>query len=341
VAFQLTNCSSTPTTTYTTALLVLPYTLHHHTYSYALANAQNTDQVAMAKVAWKNLEKALQSLQSKVEEISHKEEDEDMEDSEPQAKRPKVDASKQKKRSHKVSIIDPYNIFLHAVRKGPSTDNEEEEEDYNVLKLTEGGKLAELSVSGIVNGMALVEGGLVKNKQCDPSEGIDPQKPIPTITNKKLSEVKELANTFHKAIMTKIQADVLVTTPYRIQEMLAPELTAQEFKAVRKRIYDTVILGQGRNQDEGEDIPTAAGGAVHDIEKHKKCKTCGNNDQALFVLDRKNGDVICSNCGTIVAESLMHDGEQFRKFEGEEDRNHVSLVLAPLRIQVCLDFPPY
>lgn len=34
------------------------------------------------------------------------------------------------------------------------------------------------------------------------------------------------------------------------------------------------------------------------------------------------GDVICQHCGTVVSESIMHEGSQFRKFEGEEDRNH-------------------
>lgn len=68
---------------------------------------------------------------------------------------------------------------------------------------------------------------------------------------------------------------------------------------------------------EGSDIPTAASTGVHDIEKFKKCKSCGNNDQSLFVLDRTNGDVICSACGTVASESLMHEGSQFRKFEGD------------------------
>lgn len=49
---------------------------------------------------------------------------------------------------------------------------------------------------------------------------------------------------------------------------------------------------------------------------------CGNKDQAEFTLDRKNGDIICTMCGTVAMESLMHEGSQFRKFEGEADRNH-------------------
>jgi TFIIB zinc-binding len=75
----------------------------------------------------------------------------------------------------------------------------------------------------------------------------------------------------------------------------------------------------GRNND-----------TLHEIEKMKKCQTCGNNDQSSFVLDLKNGDVICSQCGTVVSESIMHEGSQFRKFEGEQDRNHHGDAANPL-----------
>jgi transcription initiation factor TFIIIB Brf1 subunit/transcription initiation factor TFIIB len=64
--------------------------------------------------------------------------------------------------------------------------------------------------------------------------------------------------------------------------------------------------------------------------KFKKCKVCGNNEQGSFVLDKKNGDLICTICGTVATESLMHEGTQFRKFEGEEDRNHHGDVANPL-----------
>jgi hypothetical protein len=49
----------------------------------------------------------------------------------------------------------------------------------------------------------------------------------------------------------------------------------------------------------------------------KKCTNCGNNEQTDFIMDAKNGDIICQNCGAVVIESLMHEGSQFRKFEGE------------------------
>jgi hypothetical protein len=96
-------------------------------------------------------------------------------------------------------------------------------------------------------------------------------------------------------------------------------------------IHDTVILGKGLSQPEEIDIPTAANyQSVHALEKFKKCLSCGNTDQSLFILDRKNGDVICSSCGTVNSESLMHEGSQYRKFEGEEDRNHHGDTQNPL-----------
>jgi transcription initiation factor TFIIIB Brf1 subunit/transcription initiation factor TFIIB len=61
----------------------------------------------------------------------------------------------------------------------------------------------------------------------------------------------------------------------------------------------------------------------HEVEKPKKCPTCNNVKQEDFVTDRKNGDIICQNCGTVVSESLMHEGQAYRKFEGEVDRKYV------------------
>jgi transcription initiation factor TFIIIB Brf1 subunit/transcription initiation factor TFIIB len=88
------------------------------------------------------------------------------------------------------------------------------------------------------------------------------------------------------------------------------------------------------DDDEGSDLATAPPGATSHVggvvEAFQKCNNCGNNDQTAFVLDAKHGDVICENCGTVVSESIMHEGSQFRKFEGEEDRNHHGDTWNPL-----------
>jgi len=55
-----------------------------------------------------------------------------------------------------------------------------------------------------------------------------------------------------------------------------------------------------------------------------------NNEQADFVLDPKHGDIICTQCGTVISESIMHKGSQFRNFEGEVDRNHHGDMANPL-----------
>ncbi|KAL7567835.1 hypothetical protein ACA910_000579 [Epithemia clementina (nom. ined.)] len=246
---------------------------------------------------------------------------------------------------------DPYLVWLHAPPPemdetdvdGP-TDPSEIGEDEDVFPETMGGRLAQLGVAGFVNAFALVQKGYVKTKNIsEPKDEASRSKTLlqfkmPSGNEISLSalQVYRMAVTWHRVIQAKVRADILVTTPLRIQDMLAADLTAQEFSSIRKRIYDTVILGKGIHVNDGDDndetLATAqtTSGPVLEIEKFKKCPTCGNNDQSAFVLDRKNGDVICSNCGTVVSESLMHEGSQYRKFEGEIDRNHHGDTANPL-----------
>jgi hypothetical protein len=107
-------------------------------------------------------------------------------------------------------------------------------------------------------------------------------------------------------------------------------MTDAELRSIRRRVHDTVVLGLGTHssahaaslEDESSEIPVSAAARGHETEQWKRCGACGNGDQSAFVLDGKNGDMICTNCGAVVSESIMHEGSQFRKFEGEEDRNH-------------------
>ncbi len=267
--------------------------------------------------------------------------EEEEEQEQPLQKRAKLEkgaVKKMKKPKISYDIKDPFNLYTHTIRKNDADEDELGIDPYQEaateLKTTIGGKLSQLTISGMINGMAAVPGGVVINKQCHLKEGsiLKNDSVIETAANCTFQKLKLLAGALHQAIQARVEADVLVTTPIRIQEMLAADLQLHEFKAIRKRIFDTVILGKGighSNPDEA-DIPTAAHSGVHDVEKFKKCKSCGNNDQSLFILDKKNGDVICSNCGTVVSESLMHEGSAYRKFEGEIDRNHHGDAANPL-----------
>lgn len=217
-------------------------------------------------------------------------------------------------------------------KRAKTTDNEESPRDpYTIwfseldqLPTKEGGILVQLNVASLMNGMSGKLGGVVdqKGKATDTTTITTP---ITTAGNITLDQLRHYATALKRAISTRSDRDVLTTTPIRIQQMLCPETLEHEFRAIRKRVYDTVILGKGLNQSEdgaNDNVVTAARAVVHDAEKFKKCKVCQNNDQSMFVLDRKNGDVICSNCGTVAMESLMHEGSMYRKFEGEIDRNH-------------------
>lgn len=242
----------------------------------------------------------------------------------PPPKRLKQENGEKKKKRDQLIVVDPYNVYRHTIRQPEDEDDDIrqiEDEAAQDLKPTFGGRLSQLTVSGLVNGLAGQLNGVVSNKKLQAMPGVTADS-IPTAGGASLTQLKQMAHVLHQSLQTRIETDVLVTTPIRIQEMLAADLAPSEFRAVRKRIYDTVILGKGLSKEEESDIPTAVNNSVHALEKFKKCPSCGNTDQSLFVLDRKNGDVICSNCGTVNLESLMHEGSQFRKFEGEVDRNH-------------------
>lgn len=272
--------------------------------------------------AWTNLEFALNSLQTKKVEMDG--------DSTgpPPAKRMKTEDGKKVSTRVKYELVDPFNLILHTIRKPDGEDDvtygDMIEDAAKELKTTTGGKLTQLVVSGLVNGIAGVQGGLVQDRVWTINPAVANTQQITTAANASFHQLKQVANSLHQTIQTRMETDVLITTPMRIQEMLAADLLPHEFKSIRKRIYETVILGKGIGKPtlEGEDLPTASSTGVHEIEKFKKCKSCGNNDQSLFVLDRKNGDVICSSCGTVASEALMHEGSAYRKFEGEADRNH-------------------
>ena len=268
-------------------------------------------KLALANAAWKNLKVALEGLKVLVEPLpARMDEDGDEEEAETRATKrmksnsgqPKKMNKKKKKKTTKTTIQDPYNIYVHAIRRyekdedeedDPNADIEDDEEYAQEIKTTLGGKLSQLTSSGLINGMSGRLDGVVIDRHGTPKpDVVVATTAIPTVENATIKDLKVLASAFGQAIQTRLEADVLYTTPIRIQQMLAPDVQPHEFKAIRRRIYDTVILGKGMGHgalDDGSDIPTAPSTGVHDIEKFKKCKSCGNNDQSLFVLDRKNG----------------------------------------------------
>lgn len=201
-----------------------------------------------------------------------------------------------------------------------------------------GAILSRLTIGGLINALVGKVGGIVNPVDALP---LYPELQVVTISNEfhiPLTELKNIhAKQLDSIISAKVEMDMLNSIPSRIVDILCPEVNMSEIAAIRKRIYNTVVLGRGTNASacaiasEGTDnMPVAARAALHDIDKFKMCKTCQNKDQFSFVLDRRNGDLICSNCGTVVTESLMHEGSQFRRFEGEVDRNHHGDIANPL-----------
>lgn len=206
----------------------------------------------------------------------------------------------------------------------------------NGITHTPGSILARLSIGGLINALAGHVGGIVDVNTAKALHNLDGNAPVPTAGNATLTFLQNKAISLSHIISARLQVDMMESTPDRIRDMLCPEVTMEEIYRIRKRIYETVLLGRGTGGSdraaslERDDLPVAARVALHDIDKFQKCKVCGNNNQSNFVLDKKNGDLICTDCGTVNKESLMHEGNAFRKFEGEEDKNHHGDIANPL-----------
>ncbi|KAL7537164.1 hypothetical protein ACHAXR_008648 [Thalassiosira sp. AJA248-18] len=293
----------------------------------AAAQEEYKSKVSLGNTLLQNLTRALSSASSHNGSSSGP----------PNAKRQKI-GTNGNSNNNGAAAGDAYQILDPSFAKSDGNAGSE---------LIPGAILSRMTLGGLVNALAGVQGGVVDTLTCMPLGGHDEtvvvdeatkkeenkkqmDVVIATAGNSSLKEVIRLARGLHRSIAARTEMDILATTPRRIADLLCPEISDTELKSIRRRINDTVVLGLGTHssahaaslEDDAKEIPVASRSSKHEIEQWKKCNTCGNNDQASFVLDRKNGDEICTNCGTVVSESIMHEGSQFRKFEGEEDRNH-------------------
>lgn len=73
----------------------------------------------------------------------------------------------------------------------------------------------------------------------------------------------------------RTEMDVMATTPRRIADLLCPEISNSELQSIRRRVYETVVLGQGTGssahaaslEDDAKEVPVAARSAKHEIEQ--------------------------------------------------------------------------
>ena len=93
----------------------------------------------------------------------------------------------------------------------------------------------------------------------------------------------------------RLQLDHLVSTPSRIISMLCPDLEcSKKIDNLRRRVRVTngktaqAIQNQSLPPTRSLTPPKAQPEELRDF----KCSVCQNNHQSLFVLDRKNGDII-------------------------------------------------
>jgi hypothetical protein len=239
-------------------------------------------------VVWKNLELSLADLT-----------DEAVRSSEEQAKHVPSETTSSssggppaKKKAKKDRLLgyklhDPCRLWIHIKEfesmndddkddnGGDNNNNNNQQQPHaksilvpEALPTTMGAKLVELSVAGIMNGFARVPGGFV-DRFMKPLHATTTDITTPQGAKITLVQLKEWAIALHQSVQTRLEKDVLETTPLRIAHMLCPDLSPSEFKSVRRRIYETVILGKGLKGEEiQDDIPVAnTSQSVHDIEK--------------------------------------------------------------------------
>lgn len=174
------------------------------------------------------------------------------EDAEPPTKKVKKE---HKNHDEAPPVEDPHGIWVGQTEDPPSS---------------QGAVLVQLTTAGLVNALAAQPGGLVDSKIMPVHRETKFDSLIPTAANICYKELRHAALALHRVIQTRTEADFLWSTPSRIQDMLATDMAAHEFKAVRRRVFETVIEGRGRNQggpEEGEDLAVAPRTAEHDIEK--------------------------------------------------------------------------
>jgi TFIIB zinc-binding len=328
-----------------------------HIGSAVVAAQIPTNNSTLTTKLYQNLVSALVALQiveeavppaaaSTTTENGHDRDDEDNDEEEDTPnRRPK----KRRKAPIRRLLVDPHKIWFqsNSESNGVNDDDHSHElwnDKQDDIPDTVGGKLAIVSVGGLLNGLA---GHVICRTPNAHAKTLFVQAVASGVaarvtaslgtSNVTIVQLHSVATLLHAAIAHQVSLDILRTTPQRIHLLLAADLSSAEFASVRRRVYETVAMGRGLQQSSAADaqaaadaLPTAASSAVHDIEKFHKCPVCGNNEPADFILDRKNGDLICSHCGTVVSESIMHEGSQFRKFEGEVDRNHHGDAANPL-----------
>jgi len=202
-----------------------------------------------------------------------------------------------KRRRKRQKLEDPYLVwwiskYTQKPEKKRDNEDEDDEDEANDLPITLGARLAQLSPGGWFNAMACVEGGVVRKAQPvlaivqDNAAKYAGVLIVPDSTKtyeQYVTELWETASAVSRLVQAAIERDIWRTTPYRIQQRLAPDLSAQEFSSIRKRVYETVILGKGlhvNDEDERDELPVASKSAEHDVEKYKKCSGCGNIDQS-------------------------------------------------------------
>ena len=180
--------------------------------------------------------------------------------------------------------VDPNKSQEHAVKRMKLETSSQERDEYKILdpsfsKGTDivhvpGAIIARLTIGGLMNALAGVKGGICHAVNAVLLPEYQKHTKIASCHNITIADIQSMAVGVSHIISARLEIDMMTSTPRRITEMLCPELSIQEVKNIRKRIYDTVIKGKGTGgsalaamYERNDDVPIAAKTQTHDIDK--------------------------------------------------------------------------
>ena len=137
-----------------------------------------------------------------------------------------------------------------------------------------GAIIARLTIGGLMNALAGTPNGIVDITTSKPFPPTTKESLVPPSQNAPIHQIQTKALALSHVISARLEGDMMQSTPKRIADMLCPEVTIGEIAGIRRRIYETVILGRGTNSsanaaamERTEDLPVAARVGMHDIDK--------------------------------------------------------------------------
>lgn len=93
--------------------------------------------------------------------------------------------------------------------------------------------------------------------------------------------------------------------------------------AIKRVTLQIAASSVNTNVNEGEFLNMVA-------RQVEPCPNCRSTDESRILIDERQGDRVCRNCGFVEADKIIYDGDWTRSFEGEESTSQIGPPPNPL-----------